>query len=161
MATLANIFNQFMDAGRVAEAAQTMSSRVVSDDFKLRSLPNEDVYFFVKRIDNSRVVRQADPGASAKSWKVLGASCASAAMLIGMLLPSAYGLLASYQLHNLQAENQRLNTDRGKLDLEEAKLVSPERLARLAVDQEFVDPKSGNVIYLAPTNEGSLALNRR
>lgn len=161
MATLANIFNQFMDAGRVAEAAQTMSSRVVSDDFKLRSLPNEDVYFFVKRIDNSRVVRQADPGESAKSWKVLVASCVSAAMLIGMLLPSAYGLLASYQLHNLQAENQRLNTERGKLDLEEAKLVSPERLAKLAVDQEFEDPKSENVVYLTPKNEGSLALNRR
>jgi cell division protein FtsL len=161
MATLANIFNQFMDAGRAAEAAQTMSSRVVSDDFKLRSLPNEDVYFFVKRIDNSRVVRQADPMASAKSWKVLGASCVSAAMLIGMLLPSAYGLLASYQLHTLQAENQRLNTERGKLDLEEAKLVSPERLARLAVDQEFEDPKSENVVYLTPANEGSLAMNRR
>ncbi|MEO8127596.1 MAG: hypothetical protein ABJF23_03650 [Bryobacteraceae bacterium] len=161
MATLANIFNQFMDASRVAEAAQTVSSRAMSDDFKLRSLPNEDVYFFVKKIDNSRVVRQADPTASRRSWKVLGASCVSAAMLIGMLLPSAYGLLANYQLHTLQAENQRLITERGKLDLEEAKLVSPERLARLAVDQEFEDPKSENVVYLTPTNEGSLALNRR
>ncbi len=161
MATLANIFNQFMDAGSVAGAAQQVASRAVSDDFKLRSLPNEDVYFFVKRIDNSRVVRQADPRASAKSWKVLGASCLSAALLIGMLLPSAYGLLASYQLHNLQSENQRLSTERGKLDLEEAKLVSPERLAKLAVDQEFEDPKSENVVYLTPANEGSLALNRQ
>ena len=64
-------------------------------------------------------------------------------------------------MHTLQAENQRLNIERGKLDLEEAKLVSPERLARLAVDQEFEDPKSENVIYLTPKNEGSLALNRR
>jgi hypothetical protein len=160
MATLANIFNQFMDAGRMADAVPQTMSHAVNDDFKLRSLPNEDVYFFVKRIDNSRVVRQADPGASAKSWKVLGASCVSAAMLIGLLLPSAYGLLASYQLHNLQAENQRLITDRGKLELEEAKLVSPERLARLAVDQEFEDPKSENVVYLTPKNDSSLALNR-
>jgi hypothetical protein len=161
MATLANIFNRFMDAGSMADAIPQTMGRAVSDDFKLRALPNEDVYFFVKRIDNSRVVRQAEPGASAKSWKVLGASCVSAALLIGMLLPSAYGLLASYQLHNLQAENQRLVTDRGKLELEEAKLVSPERLARLAVDQEFEAPKSENVVYLTPKNEGSLALNRR
>jgi hypothetical protein len=161
MATLANIFNRFMDAGSMAEAVPQSLTRAVDDDFRLRSLPNEDVYFFVKRIDNSRVVRQADPGASAKSWKVLGASCVSAALLIGMLLPSAYGLLASYQLHTLQSENQRLNTDRGKLELEEAKLVSPERLAKLAVDQDFEDPKSENVIYLMPKNEGSLALNHQ
>ena len=161
MATLANIFNRFMDAGSVAEAMPRTMSHAMNDDFKLRALPNEDVYFFVKRIDNSRVVRQADPGASAKSWKVLSASCVSAAMLIGMLLPSAYGLLASYELHNLQAENQRLITERGKLDLSEAKLVSPERLARLAVDQEFEDPKSENVVYLTPKNDSSLALNHR
>jgi len=161
MATLANIFNRFMDASSMVDAMPQTVGRAVSDDFKLRTLPNEDVYFFVKRIDNSRVVRQADPGASAKSWKVLGASCVSAAMLIGMLLPSAYGLLASYQLHTLQAENQRLHIERGKLELEEAKLVSPERLAKLAVDQDFEDPKSENVIYLTPKNEGSLALNRQ
>jgi len=161
MATLANIFNRFMDASSMADAMPQTVGRAVSDDFKLRTLPNEDVYFFVKRIDNSRVVRQADPGASAKSWKVLGASCVSAAMLIGMLLPSAYGLLASYQLHTLQAENQRLHIERGKLELEEAKLVSPERLAKLAVDQDFENPKSENVIYLTPKNEGSLALNRQ
>ena len=161
MATLANMINRFMDAGSMAQAIPQTMSRATCDDFKLRSLPNEDVYFFVKRIDNSRVVRQADPGARAKSWKVLGASCVSAAMLIGMLLPSAYGLLASYQLHTLQAENQRLITERGKLELAEAKLVSPERLAKLAVDQEFEDPKSENVVYLTPKNDSSLALNHR
>jgi hypothetical protein len=164
MATLATIFNRFMDAGPhtgYADAAPShTASRAMAGDYRLRALPNEDVYFFVKRIDNSRVVRQADPTASAKSWKVLGASCVSAMLLIGMLLPSAYGLLASYQLHHLQAENQRLVTERGKLELEEAKLVSPERLAKLAKDQDFDDPKSENVVYLTPQNEGSLALNR-
>jgi hypothetical protein len=161
MATLANIFNQFMDAGRMADVLSHTSTRAVNDGFKLRALPNEDVYFFVKRIDNSRVVRQADPGARAKSWKVLGASCVSAAMLICMLLPSAYGLLASYQLHTLQAENQRLTTERGKLELQEAKLVTPERLSALAAKQQFEDPKSENVVYLTPKNDSSLALNRR
>jgi hypothetical protein len=165
MATLATIFNRFMDASSVpggfAETAPRTVTRATSENYRLRTLPNEDVYFFVKRIDNSRVVRQADPAAQANSLKVLAASCISAALLIGLLLPSAYGLLASYQLHNLQAENQRLVTDRGKLELEEAKLVSPERLAKLAKDQDFDDPKSENVVYLTPKNEGSLALNRQ
>ena len=35
-----------------------------ADQYKLRALPNDDVYYFyVKRIDNSRVIRQADPRA--------------------------------------------------------------------------------------------------
>src|SRR4030081_956572 len=122
MATLANIFTRFMEAGAAVE--ETPAKQAESSDFyRLRALPNEDVYFFVKRIDNSRVVREADPGARRKSWKFLGGAAVSAAFLVGMLLPSAYGLMAGYQLHHLQAENQKLINERATLELEEARLV--------------------------------------
>ena len=32
------------------------------------ALPNDDIYFYSKKIDNSRLVRQADPGARGECW---------------------------------------------------------------------------------------------
>ena len=157
MATLANIFDRFSSPAITEE--DVISRHSVDTCNRLRSLPNEDVYFFVKRIDNSRLVRKAEPGASATSWKFLGGACAAAALLIGTLLPSAYGLLASNQLHNLQVENQRLLTERATLEIEEARLLSPDRLEELARMQKFVDPTPDTVVYL-PGKSESLALNR-
>ena len=113
MATLANIFNQFIGAGSVADAAPRSVTWETSEECKLRALPNEDVYLFSKRIDNSRVIRQADPKARARDWKFVGGATFAAMALIGMLLPSAYGLMAGYQLSQLQIENQKLHDRAG------------------------------------------------
>jgi hypothetical protein len=160
MATLANIFNQFSGARAVAGTADATVTRARCDDFRLRTLPNEDVYFFVKRIDNSRVVRQADPRARARDWKLIGAASFAAAALVGVLLPSAYGLMAGYQLTHLQKEHERLVSEQSKLEIEEAKLVSAERLQELANMQQFVDPAPDRTVYL-PKSDSSLALNQR
>src|ERR1700682_2763165 len=116
MATLANIFNRFTDAGTMDAAVPESYPLEALEQYRLRALPNDDVYFYFKKIDNSRIVREADPQSRARSWKCLGAACLSAAGFIGMLLPSAYGLMASYQLHNLQVERQGLVTENSKLD---------------------------------------------
>ena len=160
MATLANIFSRFTDAGALAAAIPETVATEALDAYKLRALPNEDVYFYFKKIDNAKVVREADPTARARSWKFLGVACLTAIGLISTLLPSAYGLMASYQLHNLQVEHHVLVTEQSKLDLEEASLLSPERLQTLAAEQKFVDPTPERVIYLEKTNGASLAMNR-
>ena len=36
-------------------------ARVERDPFQLRALPQEDVFFYCKKIDNSRLVREPDP----------------------------------------------------------------------------------------------------
>jgi cell division protein FtsL len=95
------------------------------------------------------------------SWKALGASCLAAAGLIATLLPSAYGLMANYQLHQLRQEHERLMGEQSRLELQEATLVSPERLQRLAKDEGFTDPTPDHTIYLTPKNDSSLALNRQ
>jgi cell division protein FtsL len=105
-------------------------------------------------------VKQADPRARARDWKVIGGAGFAAAALIGLLLPSAYGFMAGYQLSHLQQENQRLVTERAHLELEEAKLASAERLQQLANKQKFSDPGPDRTIYL-PKTDTSLALNRR
>jgi hypothetical protein len=160
MATLANIFNNFIGAGSVEATATRTVTRQVSDVYTLRAVPNEDVYFFTKRIDNSRVLRQADPKARARDWKMVGGTGFAAITLIIMLLPGVYGLMAGYQLSSLQQEQSRLVSERAVLDLEEARLISAERLQELARMQEFVDPAPDRTVYLTPKNDQSLALNR-
>ena len=160
MATLANIFNQFSGAKALAGAAAGSVVRERCDEYRLRTLPNEDVYMFVKRIDNSRVVKQADPRARARDWKLIGTAGFAAAAFVGVLLPSAYGLMAGYQLNQLQKQHEQLVAERSKLEIEEAKLVSAERLQELANMQQFIDPAPDRTVYL-PKSDSSLALNQR
>ena len=85
MATLAQFFNQFSGAKALADAVVIPAAEERSDGYKLRAVPNEDVYFFLKRIDNSRVVKQADPRTRSRDWKLLGGAGIAAACVIGVL----------------------------------------------------------------------------
>ena len=126
----------------------------------LRAFANDDIYFFVKKIDNSRVVRESDPQARETCWKLIGSVVASVVLLICVLLPSAYGLLAGYQLQSLRQESERLATERGSLELGEAQLLSPARMEELARMQQFIDPPAQKVVYLENAQSGTVALNR-
>jgi hypothetical protein len=145
MATLAAVFNRFfekgLDQGESAERAAIHSTR-------LRAFANEDIFFYVKRIDNSRVVREADPAARGACWKLIGSVVAAVVLLIAVLMPSAYGLLAGYKIQSLRLEGQRLATEQASLESQESALLSPARMEELARQQQFVDPAPQSVIYL-------------
>src|ERR1700692_508470 len=157
MATLANAYSGAFikeTARRAAGIRQNVARPV-------RAFANEDIYFFVKRIDNSRLVRQVDPRAGGVCWKTIGSIGAAALLLIGVLLPSAYGLLAGYQIQSLKSEAQRLASEQASLELQEAKLVSPARMEELARQQQFIDPEPEKVVYLDSKDGSSLALNQK
>lgn len=145
-------------AGRPAERVERVE-RAEADRFRLRALPNEDVFFFVKRVDNSRLVREADPRARTQCWSAIGAACAIVALLTTMLMPGVAGTMAGYKISELKVEEQRLLDERRVLELEEARLVSPVRLQELARQRELVAPGADQVVHLNPTGDGSLALN--
>ena len=158
MATLATMYNRILGNSRMETGVAHPPMQMAKDDaYVLRALPNEDVYFFVKEIDNSRVVRQADPGERRTAWKVVASGGMIAAAVICLLLPSAYGLLAGYKVESLRSEQDSLLRDKSKLELEEAWLMTPARLEELARIQSFVDPAPQKVIYL--DKAGALALN--
>src|ERR1017187_1745713 len=147
MASLAILFNRI--AGPKAASAASENVAVAADDeFGLRALPNEDIYFFVKDIDNARVVRQADPKARGACCRVIFSGAAAMLFLIGVLLPSAAGRIAGYQIESLRQEQQRLQAEKSTLEIEEARLLSPERLEEIARNQNFVDPAPRTVVYL-------------
>jgi hypothetical protein len=128
------------------------------DSFRLRPLPNEDIFFHVKHIDNSAVVRQEDPKTPRRCWRTIGLAAAISAVAIALLVPGAYGIIAGYELQALQERQQQLLRERRVLEAEESRLLSAERLQELAEIQAFVDPAPGHVVYLEG-EETPLAMN--
>jgi hypothetical protein len=145
MATLATVLDKLFENGMNKGVT---APPVAGASAPLRPFANEDIFFYVKRIDNSRVVRAADPQARQDCWKLIGSVVAAAVLLIAVLLPGAYGLLAGYQIQTLRQDAHRLANQRASLELQEAELLSPARMEELARMQQFTDPAPQKVVYL-------------
>ena len=158
MATLATILRRF-ESEAVPAAAERPARKAAPDPHRLRELPNEDIFFFVKRVDNSRLVREADPRSRHQCWSAIGAACAVVALLVTALMPGVASTMAGYKISELKAEEQRLLNERRVLELEEARLVSPVRLQELARQRALTPPAADQVVHLNPAGDGSLALN--
>jgi len=149
MATLATIFDRLSVARGYERVQPRAAARKTRDLFAVRTLANEDVYFFVKAMDNTTVVRVADPAAHRACWRMLGGSLFSVLFLVALLMsPGLYNLMAGYQIQTLQKEHQSLLNQRAALELDETKLISPQRLEELARIQQFIDPAPQDVVYL-------------
>jgi hypothetical protein len=129
-------------------SARPTAVRAERDPFQLRALPQEDVFFYCKKVDNSRLVREADPHSRGDCWSAIGAACVILALLTGVAAPSVTNTLAGYKLESLRGEERRLLDERRTLELQEATLLSPERLEQLARQQNLVTPQSGQVVHL-------------
>ena len=156
MATIATALDKLFESqiNRTGSAAQRTDANAA-----VRPFANEDIFFHVKRIDNSRVVRAADPQARQVCWKMIGSMVAAAVLLIAVLLPGAYSLLAGFQIQALRQETSRLVNEQASLELKEAELLSPARMQELARDQQFVDPPSMKVVYLDGQRDAQVAQN--
>src|SRR5579863_2030815 len=139
MATLATVMNRVLEAGTFERDMQRSETgaRRTDPSVRVRTFANEDVVFNVKRIDNSRLVRQADPVARGACWKMIGSVVAGAVVFIGILLPNAYGLIAGFQIQTLKQQAQQLADEGASLEVTEAKLLSPARMEELAREQQF------------------------
>ncbi|MBZ5609551.1 MAG: hypothetical protein LAP38_14915 [Acidobacteriia bacterium] len=157
MATLATFFDRFTAAKIADQPAPRPRVLDPEDPFEVPLFPNEDVYFRVKHIANSGVVRVADPAARKVCWRMIGYSFVLAMLVISLLLPTLYELMAGYKMEALRQEKQRLELDRAALELQEAKLVSPARLEELGRMQRFVDPAPSSVVYLENKSDHILA----
>lgn len=134
--------------------------RAERDPFLLRALPHEDVFFYSKRIDNSRLVREADPQARGACWSAIGAASVALVLLTSLLAPSVAGTLAGYKLESLRAQEQKLLTERRVLELQEAALLRLDRLEKLARAQNLVAPRSEQIVHLEPTGDAAVAMIR-
>jgi hypothetical protein len=165
MATLATFFRETGARRSLrtvrAEATETYraQARAEANPFRLRALPNDHIYFYSKKIDNQRLIRQADPDARGECWSAVGAAGVLLMLGASIIAPHVGSVLAGYKLESLKQERQTLIDQRRALDVKEAGLVSPERLNTLARERSLTSPASDQVIHLdAPSSgEGSFA----
>lgn len=146
MASLATIVNRFVGVRELAEAPPAIWTRTESP--RLRPIANEDVYLFVKRIDNSAVVRAVDPAARRARSRTVATGFVAAMLVIAGLVPAAYNTMAGFTLQNLRQEQQQLKQQQAQLDLQEAKLLNYDHLEQLAKTLKLVDPVPQQVQYL-------------
>ena len=128
------------------------------DPFRLRALPQEDVFFHCKKIDNSRLVREADPQARGACWSAIGVACFLLVVLTSVLVPNVASTLAGYRLQALRAEERQLLDEKRTLEVKEAELLSPQRLENLAQGQNLVAPFPGQVVRLNTKGDSAVAM---
>jgi hypothetical protein len=158
MATLATIFKR--TEGMTAGAERAATLRAESDPFRLRALPNDQIYFYSKRVDNSRVVRQADPQASGHCWSAVSAAAVLLVLGGSIITPNVASVMAGYKLETLKQEHQSLVDRKRELEVREAALLSPERLNDVAKAQQLTSPASSQIFHLdTPQVEGHFAKN--
>ena len=125
----------------------------------LRELPFETVFCYSKKIDNSRLVREADPRARGACWSAIGAACVLLALFTSVMVPNVANTFAGYKLEALKAEQRRLRDELRTIQLQEAEQLRPDRLEQLAEGQNLVTPKSDQVIHLDGNRaDGSVAM---
>ncbi|MEO8027044.1 MAG: hypothetical protein ABI823_11245 [Bryobacteraceae bacterium] len=157
MATLATLYNRFVtarseDRGR----AEIMREQAIAD-YRLPAVPFEDVYWFVKRVNNSQVMRAADPAARSVCWRLLGGTGLVVLALTAVLLPSVSNLFAGFQYQSLVQEKQRLDIERASLELQLADATSPAKVQSMAAQRGFGPPTADKVVYLDVKTDGSLS----
>ena len=152
---------EFLHSETLAATAAPLGPQPARDPFQLRALPFEDVYFRPKKMDNSKLIREADPRAGGACWKVIGAACLTLLFLGGVLAPSVANTVAGYKLESLRAEAQKLADERRGLELQEAQLLSPERLDRLARGRHLVTPSASQLFRLDNPGDSKVAMVRK
>ena len=157
MASFATFVNRFVGVSELADAAPAVWARTESP--RLRPIANEDVYLFVKRIDNSTVERAIDPAARrARSHSAL-IGFAAAVLVIAGLVPVAYNTLAGFTVQNLQQDQEKLKQEQTSLEASEATLLSYDRLEKLAASLKMVDPTPQQVQFLEGKSKSAEARN--
>jgi hypothetical protein len=160
MATLATIFD-WLTAVKGSERTSPRT-RVLeeADPFEAPAFANEDVFFYAKRIDNSRVLRETDPAARRLCWRMIGSSLGVVMLVIGLLLPGLNQVIAGYRIEALRQERDRLELNRAALELQESKLTSPATLEQLAKARSFEDAAPTKVVYLESKRDSTLRASR-
>jgi cell division protein FtsL len=146
MASLATLVNRFVGVRTIEDVPAAVWTRTEAP--RLRPIANEDVYLFVKRIDNSSVVRAADPLARRARSRSVATGVLAAMLVIVGLAPAAYNTMAGFEMQSLRQQQDQLKAEQSKLDLEEAQLLSPARLEQLAKSLQMVEPVPTAVQYL-------------
>jgi cell division protein FtsL len=117
-------------------------------------------YFFVKRIDNTRLVKAADP-VRIREMRVFSAAAAvlfSLIMIYG--LQHFYAIESSYRVESEKQALNQLREENRQLRLTTAELSQPARIDQMARQLGLAAAQPGQVVHpnTVPTDSGAPAL---
>ena len=163
MGTITNMFRGLLPQRTIAESyrAEPYRAAQAEDIYRLRPVPNEHIHFFIKPIDNAQVRREVDKQSQSNGWKSIGGGGLAAIAAILLLVPVSLTIQAGYHLNTLKAERATYVHNIAELELEQASILSPERLEKLARLQAFIDPEPGKVVYLNPRGDAAYAMKAK
>ena len=123
-----------------------------------RPLPMEDLCFFAKSIDNSRLVRVVDPHSRREALGLV--ACVLAIFFLALLYigPHLALLHTGYRLEDLKKEHEALAEASRQLQVQEATLRDPRRIYGIARKLGLAAPAPEQVVWTEP--DGSLPGNR-
>lgn len=147
MTNLAAIYDWISDRAFGGELAEREGRG--AGEFRVRSLPKEDVLLFVKRIDNTKVLRVVDNKDWAASLGLSGGVPLASLLLILLLLPGGYNLLASRRMEKLREERSQLTNELRQVRIREAKMRNAKQLKAWEHNQ-FIDPSATAVVFAPP-----------
>ncbi|MGH9376061.1 MAG: cell division protein FtsL [Terriglobia bacterium] len=116
---------------------------------------------FVKKIDNSSLVREVDSTRSRQCYIMLGVAAAAFLFIFVLALQHFECVRYGYQIAHLRTERQALKDWNQKLRLEQASLADPQRIDTLARQDLSLAPAGpGQVVHVqragaqAPSADG-------
>jgi len=139
-------------------AAETTVETEAADQYRMRGLPGDNIYLFSKRIDNSRLVREADPKTRTDCWSAIVTATVLAVMLGTAVTPRIGGILSGIQAEKLKNDQQDLLLRRRMLEIQEARALSQSNLDQVAVRRKLLTPAPGQEQHLQP-HDSALAMN--
>jgi len=145
-------------AGREAVAAQ---GRRELQEARLRALPREEIFLYVKPIDNTRV-RCVE---ARQEWVSSAAAVLFALMsalgVIAALAPSSVIWLCSHRIEELKQQRDDLLNRQRIVISREAELKSPPKLDEYSVGNHFVPPPPDAVVFVPPAGAVASSLPGR
>lgn len=141
------------------EAAQEDERRGACDA-RLRELPREEIFLYVKPIDNSQVRCVARRGEWMSGAATAAVFLVAALCIVAAIVPQTTALAISHRIEILKEERASLLNELRRLRSEEASLRSAERLEQYA-GERFIAPPAKAMVYAPPAKSTVASLEAR
>lgn len=129
--------------------ARVSATPTVNRRARSRPAVHTDPFYLPKPIDNSRLIKVADPQERRSQFKLVWLSLLLLSLVLGAACQRFALICTGYRIEQLKGQQEQLLEAGRLLRLDEAKLRDPGRIDQLARNQlGMAAPAPGQVVYL-------------
>jgi|SRR5579859_7780583 len=152
----------YFEAGRSLSARVTEhNAEMLARQPQLRRRVRTPEFHFARHIDNSRLVKAADP-VRVKEMRIFGAALAVLFSLVMIYaMQHFYAIEGSYRVEQEKQVLDQLREENRQLRLSQAELTQPERIDMMARQLGLAAPQPGQVIHPTAPIDSSAPVEAR